>query len=56
MLGDNYVECYNMDATTIKTMLRAKVGVVVLKNGTIIDKVNCRDMLDKGELPDYGAR
>lgn len=56
MLGGHYVECYNMDATTIKTMIRAKVGVVVLKGGTIIDKVNCRDMLDKGELPDYGIR
>ncbi len=53
VLGDHYVQCYNMDATTIKTMLRAKVGVVVLKGGTIIDKVNCRDMLERGELPDY---
>jgi len=53
MLGGHYVQCYNMDATTIKTMLRAKVGVVVIRGGTIIDKVNCRDMLERGELPDY---
>lgn len=52
-LGKEFVQCYNMDATTIKTILRAKVGVVVLKNGVIMDKVNCRDMLEKGSLPDY---
>lgn len=55
MLGDTYVDCYNMDSSTIKTMLRSKVGVVVLKGGTIIDKVSCRDMLEKGELPDYAS-
>lgn len=52
-LGGEYVQCYNMDATTIKTILRAKVGVVVLKNGVIADKENCRDMLEKSELPVY---
>ena len=53
LLGQERVTCYNMDATTLKTMLRAKVGVVVLHNGVIVDKVNCRDMLDKGVLPYY---
>lgn len=53
VLDTEMVPTYNMDATTIITVLRAKVGVVVFKDGVIIDKVNCRDMLDKGELPDY---
>lgn len=51
--GSQRVTCYNMDATTIKTVLRAKVGVVVLHGGIIVDKVNCRDMLEGGVLPDY---
>lgn len=53
VLGGEHVPCYNMDATTLKTMLRAKVGVVVLKNGVIVSKENCRDMLDKKELPRF---
>ncbi len=53
MLVNDQVPCYNMDATTIKTILRARTGVVVLRGGVVIDKVNCRDMLKKGELPDY---
>lgn len=53
VLGESVIDTYNMDATTIKTMLRAKVGVMVLKGGVIVDKVNCRDMLEKGELPRY---
>ena len=52
-LGGQQVRCFNMDASTMKTMLRAKVGVVVLRGGVIVDKGNCRDMLDKGELPAY---
>lgn len=52
-VGGQDMECYNMDATTIKTILRAKVGVVVLRKGVILDKMNCRDMLDHGELPRY---
>lgn len=43
-LGGEAVPCYNMDATTLKTMLRARVGVVTLWNGTIIAKRNCRDL------------
>lgn len=53
VIGDNAVDCYNMDATTIKTIIRAKVGVVVLRAGVIVDKDNCRDILQKGVLPQY---
>ncbi len=38
------VECYNIDFLTMKTVLRAKYGVMVLRDGVIIDKLNCRDM------------
>lgn len=56
VMGNERVPTYNMDATTLKTMLRAKVGVVVIRGGVIIDKLNCRDMLENGELPDYAER
>lgn len=52
-LGNEIVQCYNMDATTMKTVLRAMVGVVVLRNGVIVDKINCYDLSDKDELPQY---
>ncbi len=38
------VTVYNVDATTMITMLRASVGMVVLEDGVIIDKKNCRDI------------
>jgi uncharacterized membrane protein YphA (DoxX/SURF4 family) len=38
------VEVYNVDATTMITMLRASVGMVVLEDGVIVDKKNCRDI------------
>jgi hypothetical protein len=38
------VRCYNIDATTLMTMLRAKVGVVELTDGVITDKRNVRDI------------
>jgi triosephosphate isomerase len=38
------VEVYNLDPSTMQTMLRAKVGVVVLNNGIITTKRNCRDV------------
>ncbi len=53
VLGDEHVPCYNMDATTLKTMLRAKVGTVVLRAGVIVSKENCRDMFDRTELPRF---
>ena len=36
--------CYNMDAKTMKTILRAEYGLVVLENGVITDKLNYRDI------------
>ncbi len=42
--GSEAVRCYNIDATTLKTMLRAFNGMVVLDDGTISDKRNCRDI------------
>lgn len=42
--GTGEVRCYNIDASTMKTMLRARNGVVVLDDGTIADKRNCRDI------------
>jgi hypothetical protein len=37
------IPVYNLDPTTMQTMLRAKTGVVVLDNGIIVSKHNCRD-------------
>ena len=42
--GAGRMRCYNIDATTMKTMLRARNGVVVLDDGTITRKLNCRDI------------
>ena len=38
------VRCYNIDASTMKTMLRARNGVVELLDGVIVAKRNCRDI------------
>lgn len=43
-LGENTIPLYNIDATTLITMLRAKTGVVTLHDGVITQKLNCRDM------------
>ena len=42
--GTGEVHCYNIDASTMKTMLRARNGLVVLDDGTITAKRNCRDI------------
>ena len=42
--GTAEVRCYNIDASTMKTMLRADNGLVVLDDGTITSKKNCRDI------------
>lgn len=42
--GCEPVRCLNIDATVMKTMLRAHNGVIVLDDGTIVDKRNCRDI------------
>lgn len=34
----------NIDSKTMKTMLRAEAGVIILENGTIIRKLNYRDI------------
>ena len=38
------IPCYNIDATTLKTMLRAHNGLIVLERGTIITKKNIRQV------------
>lgn len=38
------IPCYNIDIHTLKTLLRANNGVVVLEEGIITDKRNCRDI------------
>lgn len=42
--GSEPVRCYNIDATTFVTMLRAKAGAVILEDGVIVKKLNCRDI------------
>ena len=42
--GGVSVPIYNMDAKTMKTMLRANYGLVELENGTITSKYNYRDI------------
>ena len=42
--GSTPVKCYNIDATVLKTMLRAETGLVVIDDGTITQKLNCRDI------------
>ena len=42
--GSSEVQCCNIDATVLKTILRATTGLVVLDNGTIVGKYNCRDI------------
>ena len=43
-MGGLLTPCYNIDASTMKTLLRARNGVVVLDNGTITGKFNCMTM------------
>ena len=38
------IVCYNMDGTTLKTLLRAHKGLVLLNGGTIVAKRNMRDV------------
>jgi triosephosphate isomerase len=38
------IRCYNIDATVMKTMLRAENGLVVLNDGVIEAKYNCRSI------------
>ncbi len=43
-IGDQRVACYNIDASTMKTLLRADNGLVVLQDGVIEEKYNCLDI------------
>lgn len=43
-LGSRPVRCCNIDVHTMKTLLRANVGVVELEDGVITAKMNCRDI------------
>lgn len=38
------IRCYNIDSKTMKTMLRANTGLVVLTDGVISRKSNCLDL------------
>ena len=42
--GSEPLICYNIDATVLKTMLRANNGLVVLEDGVIAGKYNCRNI------------
>ncbi len=49
-LGVSTIPLYNIDGTLLKTLIRAHQGVVVIKEGTILAKWNCRDIPDlRGE-------
>jgi uncharacterized membrane protein YphA (DoxX/SURF4 family) len=49
------VDYYNIDDVVLKSLLRAKNGLVVLDSGTIVDKRNCRDIPVPGRFPDYAG-
>ncbi len=44
MRNDLYFEFYTMDEITLKTMVRANPGFLVLKEGVIIDKFHANDL------------
>ncbi|HJB84809.1 MAG TPA: DoxX protein [Candidatus Alistipes merdigallinarum] len=44
--GAARIPAYNIDGTTLKTLIRAKNGLVLLHEGTILNKWNCRDIPD----------
>mgnify|MGYP003303695282 CR=1 FL=1 len=41
------VSCYAMDAMTLRSLVRSKVGVVVVEDGVIVDKWNVLDFQDR---------
>ncbi len=43
-IGGHEMESYNIDPSTLKTMIRANVGVVELSEGVIVDKRSWRDL------------
>lgn len=44
--ADCEVRCYNIDFKTMITLLRAEAGYVCLEDGVIVDKRNCRDIVE----------
>lgn len=43
-IGEVEIPCYNIDGSTMKTMLRAQNGLVELEDGVIRGKYNCLDI------------
>lgn len=41
---DRHIPIYNMDGTTLKSLIRAHAGVVLIQDGTILAKWNCADL------------
>ncbi|HAQ64443.1 MAG TPA: hypothetical protein DCR43_01065 [Bacteroidales bacterium] len=56
----NHVEVLNADDIVLKTMVRANPGVMLMKNGVVIDKWNWRDTPDveslKARFPGFGKQ
>lgn len=50
--GSYRIPLYNIDATTLKTLIRAKAGLVALKDGTVAGKWSCYGIPD---LEKYGS-
>ena len=48
-LGGVQIPVYNMDGTTLKMLLRAHRGMVLLKEGTVLGKWSCRDIPHFGD-------
>lgn len=53
-VGGHMVPMYNIDATTLKSLIRAEAGIVVLKEGTILAKWSCRGIPDLSGETDSG--
>lgn len=47
VITNRTIPCYNIDASTMKTMLRARNGLLVLDDGVIRGKYNCVDLPTK---------
>lgn len=41
LIGDDSVECFNLDVTTFHGIMRSSVGVIELSDGVIVDKRSC---------------
>ncbi len=45
-VGLQHIPLYNMDGTTLKSLIRARQGLIAIKDGVILSKWNCRDIPD----------